>query len=197
MPNNIDPAAAELPTPPTFPLNTILANATVVFKDRVLISGPEHLAVDETLNRGYVGTLTGRIVALDMDNPYTSVPLHICDIGEPYKALPSPCGKYDTLDICGRVLGLVVDDNHNLIVADASKGIYKLDLHNKLKIPLAQSIEVFESGVVRHEKLNFVNSLQLDSVSERIFFSISSRKFTLKDLFLDILEFRPNGALAM
>lgn len=56
--------------------------------------GPEHLAIDETLNRGYVGAINGKIISLDMEHPFTSVPIHICDIGEPYKALPSPCGMY-------------------------------------------------------------------------------------------------------
>lgn len=89
----------------------------------------------------------------------------------------------DWINTGGRPLGLAFDENGQLIVADANKGLLRVTREKKievlvteidgLKFKLTDGVDVAHDGI--------------------IYFTDASSKYSYKDSVLDILEGKPNG----
>lgn len=162
-PSPVDSVAWEPPEPPGLEgaaqPNEALLDAEVLARGK--IEGPEDTEVDAEGNV-YGGLQDGRIIRV------------------------TPDGSVETFaDTEGRPLGLEFDDDGNLIVADAWKGL--------LSISPDGTIEVLttESG---GEPFAFTDDLAIAS-DGRIYFSDASSQFHQPDYRLDMLETRPHGRL--
>ena len=124
------------------------------------IHGPEDTAVDAE-GRVYAGLHDGRVV-------------RIAD------------GKVETFaNTGGRPLGMDFDAQGNLVLADAYKGLLRIDPAGK--------IEVLASAA---DGVPFAFTDDLDIASDgRIYFTDASSKFQQPDYLLDLLEGRPYGRL--
>ncbi|MDD0844195.1 SMP-30/gluconolactonase/LRE family protein [Pseudomonas sp. Gutcm_11s] len=124
------------------------------------IHGPEDTAVDAQ-GRVYAGLHDGRVI-------------RITD------------GKVETFTATGgRPLGMDFDAKGNLIVADAYKGLLRIDPTGKIEV-----LTTAADGVP------FAFTDDLDIASDgRIYFTDASSKFQQPDYLLDLLEGRPYGRL--
>ena len=124
------------------------------------IHGPEDTAMDAQ-GRVYAGLHDGRVV-------------RIAD------------GKVETFaNTGGRPLGMDFDAQGNLVLADAYKGLLRIDPAGK--------IEVLASAA---DGVPFAFTDDLDIASDgRIYFTDASSKFQQPDYLLDLLEARPHGRL--
>ncbi len=89
----------------------------------------------------------------------------------------------------GRPLGLRFDSYGNLYVADAYKGLLKIDFRNHYKIEVL-SIEA--DGV----PFQFTNHLDI-AKDGKVYFTDASDKYSQKEYLYDLLESRPNGRFLM
>ena len=163
----IDPAPYKPPAAPvmTGPLapNELLRNAQRIAGGRV--AGPEDVAVDAE-GRIYGGTLDGGIVRISLGASGEEALETFADTG-------------------GRPLGLHFDAADNLIVADAVKGLLRIDAGGK--------IEVLTTGA---EGLPFHFTDDLDVASDgRIYFSDASWRHGHDSYLHDLLEAKPHGRL--
>jgi sugar lactone lactonase YvrE len=125
------------------------------------INGPEEVAVDSQ-GRVYGGTQDGKIMILTAD------------------------GKLDTFaDTLGRPLGMQFDQNENLIVCDADKGLLSIDPQGKITV-LATSA----NGM----PFKFTDALDISS-DGIIYFTDASVKYGHKEYLYDLLESKPPGRL--
>ena len=85
----------------------------------------------------------------------------------------------------GKPAGLTFDLNGNLIVADVERGLLSIDFDGRITI----LVDSFEG-----EKLYMINDLDIDS-DGNIYFSQTSTKYKVDEMFYDIMEHRPNGRL--
>ena len=161
-PSPIDPLAWQ---PQPAPLMTgVLEPNDSLMKAELLaqgqIHGPEDTAVDAQ-GRVYAGLHDGRVV-------------RIAD------------GKVETFaNTGGRPLGMDFDAQGNLVLADAYKGLLRIDPAGK--------IEVLASAA---DGVPFAFTDDLDIASDgRIYFTDASSKFQQPDYLLDLLEGRPYGRL--
>ena len=161
-PSPIDPLAWQ---PQPAPLMTgVLEPNDSLMKAELLalgqIHGPEDTAVDAE-GRVYAGLHDGRVV-------------RIAD------------GKVETFaNTGGRPLGMDFDAQGNLVLADAYKGLLRIDPAGK--------IEVLASAA---DGVPFAFTDDLDIASDgRIYFTDASSKFQQPDYLLDLLEGRPYGRL--
>jgi sugar lactone lactonase YvrE len=124
--------------------------------------GPEDVAVD-TEGRIYVGVEEGEILryAADGSNPHV-----FADTG-------------------GRPLGLDFDNDGNLIVADAVKGLLSVDANGGVAVLCT------EAG---YHPLGFVDDVDVDSHNVA-WFSDASYKWDYHDVMNEALESAPNGRL--
>lgn len=123
---------------------------------------PEDVALDAE-NRIYAGLADGRIMRLQADGSNPQV----------------------FSNTQGRPLGLAFDANHNLIVADAIKGL--------LSVAPDGSISVLSTGA---DGVPFACTNDLDIATDgTIYFTDASSKFPLTNFTADILEHGPNGRL--
>lgn len=121
---------------------------------------PEDVALDVE-NRIYAGLADGRIMRLQADGTDPQV----------------------FSNTQGRPLGLAFDQNHNLIVADAIKGL--------LSIAPDGSVSVLTTGA---DGIAFGCTNDLDIATDgTIYFTDASSKFPLTNFTADILEHGPNG----
>lgn len=162
-PSPIRPLAWEAPTAP-LPVGAMEPNDTLMKAELLAvgqIEGPEDTAVDSQ-GRLYAGLHDGRIVRLDAQ------------------------GQVETFaNTQGRPLGMDFDQNGNLIVADAWKGLLRIDDKGQ--------IEVLSTSA---DGLPFAFTDDLDIASDgRIYFSDASSRFNQPDYLLDLLEARPHGRL--
>ncbi|HXT62662.1 MAG TPA: SMP-30/gluconolactonase/LRE family protein [Pyrinomonadaceae bacterium] len=159
----IDPVAWNPPAAPeltgVYAQNSELSNI-----QRLPIEGsqPEDVAIDSQ-GRIYTGVNDGHIYRLQADGTQPQVFSHTY----------------------GRPLGLKFDQNGNLIVADAVKGL--------LSIAPDGSVTVL-SNQADGEFFKCTNDLDI-AADGTIYFTDASRKFSLDELKADILEHRPNGRL--
>ncbi|MGM0433309.1 MAG: SMP-30/gluconolactonase/LRE family protein [Pseudomonadota bacterium] len=162
-PSPVDSVAWEPPEAPGLEgpaqPNEALRDAEVLAKGA--IKGPEDTEVDAVGNV-YGGLQDGRIIRV------------------------TPGGEVETFaDTGGRPLGLEFDDDGNLIVADAWKGL--------LSVAPDGSVEVLTTGS-EGTPFAFTDDLAIAS-DGRIYFSDASSRFHQPDYRLDMLESRPHGRL--
>src|SRR5690606_20170232 len=85
----------------------------------------------------------------------------------------------------GRPLGMDFDAGGNLIVADAYKGLLRIDPAGKIEVLASEA-----------EGVPFAFTDDLDIASDgRIYFTDASSRFQQPDYLLDLLEGRPYGRL--
>ncbi|MYL26200.1 MULTISPECIES: SMP-30/gluconolactonase/LRE family protein [Halomonadaceae] len=162
-PSPVDSAAWEPPEAPGLEgpakPNEALQDADVLAKGE--IEGPEDTEVDGEGNV-YGGLQDGRIIRV------------------------TPEGEVETFaDTGGRPLGMEFDDDGNLIVADAWKGL--------LSVAPDGTVEVLTTGS-EGTPFAFTDDLAIAS-DGRIYFSDASSRFHQPDYRLDMLESRPHGRL--
>lgn len=85
----------------------------------------------------------------------------------------------------GRPLGLVIDDAGDLIIADAHRGLIKMDLAGRVVVLVDQ---------YQGQRLRFVDDLAIDH-SGRIWFSDASQRFDFESNLLDFFEGSMTGRL--
>ncbi|WP_404367675.1 SMP-30/gluconolactonase/LRE family protein [Marinobacter sp.] len=163
VPSPVDSLAWHPPAPPELdgPLasNSRLQDADLLAKGAVY--GPEDTAVDRQ-GRVYTGTQDGKIVRV------------------------WPDGRVETwLEVGGRPLGMVFDEQGNLIVADAWKGLLSIDPTGRVEV-LTASAEGLAFG--------FTDDVDI-APDGRIYFSDASARFNQPDYRMDLLEMRPHGRL--
>lgn len=161
-PSPIDPVAWNPPPAPS--MTGVLEPNDTLMKAELLglgqVKGPEDTAVD-VQGRVYAGLDDGRVVRLDN-------------------------GQVSTFaETGGRPLGMDFDAQGNLIVADAWKGLLKIDAQGKITVLSTEA-----------DGLPFAFADDLDIASDgRIYFSDASSRFHQPDYILDYLETRPHGRL--
>lgn len=159
----IDPLAWDAPAAPQ--MTGVLEPNDTLMKAELLgqgqLHGPEDTAVDSQ-GRVYAGLADGRVVRLEAS------------------------GKVETfVDTGGRPLGMDFDAAGNLILADAWKGLLRIDPQGKV-----------ETLATEADGVPFAFTDDLDIASDgRIYFSDASSKFHQPDYILDLLEARPHGRL--
>ncbi|MBB1609138.1 MULTISPECIES: SMP-30/gluconolactonase/LRE family protein [unclassified Pseudomonas] len=161
-PSPIDPVAWN--PPPAPPMTGVLEPNDTLMKAELLglgqVKGPEDTAVDAQ-GRVYAGLDDGRVVRLDNGQVTT-----FAETG-------------------GRPLGMDFDAQGNLIVADAWKGLLKIDAQGKITVLSTEA-----------DGVPFAFADDLDIASDgRIYFSDASSRFHQPDYILDYLETRPHGRL--
>lgn len=168
----IDPVAWQPPlaedAPSGYPVRGDLANAELIAAGR--LNGPEdvHPARADELDRWrlYAGQANGDIVRIGTD--------------------PSDPEIETLINTDGHPLGLAMDQQGRLVIADAVRGLLRLDID-------ARELEVLaapggEAG------LGLVDDVDI-AADGVIYFSDASNRYGLDDLKIEILEARPYGRL--
>src|SRR2546423_5719903 len=160
-PVSIDPVAWNPPAAPEL-AGVYAQNNDLAKIERLRVNGfaPEDVAIDSQ-DRIYAGTDDGHIFRLQPDGMRPEVFSHTY----------------------GRPLGLKFDENGNLIVADAVKGLLSIAPSGSIT-PLANQAD----GVA----FQCTNDLDI-AADGTIYFTDASYKFPLSELKADMLEHRPNG----
>ena len=161
-PSPIDPLAWQAPQAPL--LTGVLEPNDSLMKAELLgrgqVHGPEDTAVDSQ-DRVYAGLHDGRIVRIEGERVDTFV------------------------DTGGRPLGMDFDANGNLIVADAYKGLLRINPEGQIEVLSTEA-----EGV----PFKFTDDLDI-ARDGTIYFSDASSRFEQPDYLLDLLEARPHGRL--
>ncbi|MCA8924856.1 MAG: SMP-30/gluconolactonase/LRE family protein [Planctomycetes bacterium] len=155
----IDPVAWTPPAAPETTPNELLAGV----ERYACPPGPEDVAVDGE-GRVYVGVLDGRI-------------------------LRCPAGGGDPEELAqteGRPLGLAFDAQGRLLIADADRGLLRLDLDDRKLTTLATECE--------GRRFGFTDDLDV-ARDGTVYFSDASDRFGVADYELDLLEHGLNGRL--
>ncbi len=163
LPSPVDPASYQ--PEPGMELEGVLAPSSELTRAEKLgegeVHGPEDIAVD-TQGRIYGGTEDGKIVRVDRQRNLEV----FAETG-------------------GRPLGLHFDASERLVVADAVKGLLRIDPSGE--------IELLSD---RADGLPFAFTDDLDIASDgRIYFSDASSKYGHETYLYDLLEARPHGRL--
>ena len=162
-PSPIDPLPWKAPEAP--PMTAVLEPNDTLMKAELLargqIHGPEDTAVDAQ-GRVYAGLHDGRVVRVLADDSVET----FADTG-------------------GRPLGMDFDAAGNLILADAYKGLLRIDPQGRIEVLSTEA-----------DGLPFAFTDDLDIASDGIiYFSDASSRFQQPDYLLDLLEARPHGRL--
>ncbi|WFC64725.1 SMP-30/gluconolactonase/LRE family protein [Pseudomonas sp. REST10] len=162
-PSPIAPLPWEAPEAP--PMTAVLEPNDTLMKAELLargqIHGPEDTAVDAQ-GRVYAGLHDGRVVRVLADDSVET----FADTG-------------------GRPLGMDFDAAGNLILADAYKGLLRIDPQGRIEVLSTEA-----------DGLPFAFTDDLDIASDGIiYFSDASSRFQQPDYLLDLLEARPHGRL--
>ncbi len=162
-PSPIAPLPWEAPEAP--PMTAVLEPNDTLMKAELLargqIHGPEDTAVDAQ-GRVYAGLHDGRVVRVQADDSVET----FADTG-------------------GRPLGMDFDAAGNLILADAYKGLLRIDPQGRIEVLTTEA-----------DGLPFAFTDDLDIASDGIiYFSDASSRFQQPDYLLDLLEARPHGRL--
>lgn len=153
LPSPTSPVAYTMASLPTFPSGSSLisltsANVTQLAKG--LLTAAEAVVFDKHGNL-YAGCADGRIVRI---NARHLINLHsngdevvslIAYTGDASRAEAAglKCGSYAAEPICGRPLGMIVDDDHTLLVADAYYGLLSVDVIERTVRVLTSSISTY------------------------------------------------------
>ena len=163
-PVSIDPVAWDPPLAPAlegkYAVNNYLAAVNIIHTNEA--NGPEDVDVDNE-GRIYGGFLDGRIIRFSPNGENIGV----------------------FANTKGRPLGLDFDNEGNLIIADAVKGLLSVDKNGAIKI-LATEIE----GI----PLKFTDDVDVGP-DNMIYFSDASEKFGVQDYRSDLWEHRPHGKI--
>ena len=163
-PVSIDPVAWDPPLAPAlegkYAVNNYLAAVNIIHTNEA--NGPEDVDVDNE-GRIYGGFLDGRIIRFSPNGENLGV----------------------FANTKGRPLGLDFDNEGNLIIADAVKGLLSVDKNGAIKI-LATEIE----GI----PLKFTDDVDVGP-DNMIYFSDASEKFGVQDYRSDLWEHRPHGKI--
>ena len=163
-PVSIDPVAWDPPFAPAlegkYAVNNYLAAVNIIHTNEA--NGPEDVDVDNE-GRIYGGFLDGRIIRFSPNGENLGV----------------------FANTKGRPLGLDFDNEGNLIIADAVKGLLSVDKNGAIKI-LATEIE----GI----PLKFTDDVDVGP-DNMIYFSDASEKFGVQDYRSDLWEHRPHGKI--
>lgn len=159
----IDSAAWDAPKPPQLDgklsPNERLKEAELLAKGKVY--GPEDTTIDAN-GVLYAGTQDGWIVRV------------------------WPDGRVENwVHTDGRPLGMVFDDNGQLIVADAWKGLLSVSPEGKITVLTREA---------KGEPFRFTDDVVIAS-DGRIYFTDASSRFHAPDYTLDLMEMRPHGRL--
>jgi sugar lactone lactonase YvrE len=139
--------------------NNLLQNAELLALGK--INGPEEVAVDNQ-GRVYGGTQDGKIMVL------------------------SPDGKVEIFaQTYGRPLGMQFDNNQNLIVCDAYKGLLLINPQGQITV-----LTITADGLA----FKFTDALDIAS-DGIIYFTDASAKFEHNEYLFDLLESKPYGRL--
>ena len=162
-PSPIDPLAWDAPAGPALTgalqTNERLKDAELLAQGQ--LHGPEDTAVDAQ-GRVYAGLHDGRVVRIETD------------------------GSVKTFaDTQGRPLGMDFDANGNLILADAYKGLLRIDAQGQIEVLTTEA-----EGV----PFKFTDDLDI-ARDGTIYFTDASSRFEQPDYLLDLLEARPHGRL--
>ena len=161
-PSPIDPLAWQAPQAPL--LTGVLEPNDSLMKAELLgrgqVHGPEDTAVDSQ-GRVYAGLHDGRIVRIEGERVDTFV------------------------DTGGRPLGMDFDASGHLIVADAYKGLLRINPEGQIEVLSTEA-----EGV----PFKFTDDLDI-ARDGTIYFSDASARFEQPDYLLDLLEARPHGRL--
>ena len=160
----IDPVSWQPPPAPDlkkeYAINNYLSSAEIIhFKGSI---GPEDIDVDKKGDI-YGGFLDGKIIRFNAEGKYLDI----------------------FADTKGRPLGLDFDNEGNLIVADALKGLLLINKDGTIKT-LATDIK----GI----KLNFTDDVDVGP-DGMIYFTDASEKFNVHNYKADLFEHRPHGKL--
>jgi sugar lactone lactonase YvrE len=161
-PSPIDPLAWDAAQAPLL-IGALEPNDTLMKAEllgRGQLHGPEDTAVDSQ-GRVYAGLHDGRIVRMAGEQVETFV------------------------DTGGRPLGMDFDAAGNLIVADAYKGLLRIDPQGQIEVLTTEA-----EGV----PFKFTDDLDI-ARNGTIYFSDASSRFEQPDYLLDLLEARPHGRL--
>ena len=163
-PVSIDPVAWDPPLAPAlegkYAVNNYLAAVNIIHTNEA--NGPEDVDVDNE-GRIYGGFLDGRIIRFSPNGENIGV----------------------FANTKGRPLGLDFDNEGNLIIADAVKGLLSVDKNGAIEI-LATEIE----GI----PLKFTDDVDVGP-DNMIYFSDASEKFGVQDYRSDLWEHRPHGKI--
>lgn len=136
--------------------NELLQNVEILAKGK--LDGPEAISFD-TQGNFYTGTKNGKIYKLDKT------------------------GKEEIyFENLKRPLGLKMDKDNSLYIADAYLGLLKLDKDKKLEVLVPYS-----------EEFKLIDDLVL--VDSKIYFSNASSKFVVDEYLYDLLEGIPHGGV--
>lgn len=163
LPSPIDPVAYQPPPKPemkdVWAPNHKLRTAEAIATGK--LRGPEDVAVDAK-GRIYTGLADGRIVRIEESNQV-----------------------HEFVNTGGRPLGLAFDAQGNLFVADALKGLLRVEPDGKMTTLVTE---------VDGQPLGFCDDLDV-SRDGIVYFSDASTKFGNGDYLYDLLEGRPHGRL--
>lgn len=165
-PVEIDPVAWDAPIAPamesSFAKNNFLKNVEILgLNDGI---GPEDVAIDDNGNM-YAGYDDGRIIKYDKTGNRIGV----------------------FVETFGRPLGMRFDLDGNLIIADAVRGLIKVDMQGTLTVLATES-----DGI----PLKFTDDLDIAN-DGKIYFSDASTRYGIGEDRFDLMEHRPNGRLVV
>lgn len=178
LPAPIEPIAYSLPEPPLFEgalqPNNYLQQAERIYENQVL--GPESMVADG--DHLYAGTADGKVIDIWKG-----------EIRVLAKFGVDPCGSFEDEPTCGRPLGMRLDKDGYLIVADGYLGLFKVNVATGDVLTLWPS-----SAPVNGKKMKLVNDLAI-ARDGMIYFTDSSTKWDRRHNRYCILEAESSGRL--
>ncbi|XP_033735730.1 adipocyte plasma membrane-associated protein-like [Pecten maximus] len=178
IPAPIEPVVYQLKEPPVFegPLepNTHLQKAEHLYKNQ--LTGPESIVVDG--EHTYTGTADGKILHI-----------HKGEITVLARLGVEPCGTFESEPTCGRPLGMRLDKEGYLIVADAYLGLFRVNVATGDVFALWPS--TFSIG---GDKIRFLNDVAVAS-NGLIYMTDSSIKWDRRHNRYLVLEAERSGRL--
>ncbi|RUS88166.1 hypothetical protein EGW08_004063 [Elysia chlorotica] len=178
MPSPIDPVEYVLPEPnelvgPLEP-NDVLKHAERLYSGK--LNGPESIVLDGDYI--YVGTADGWVNVL-----------HKGEVRKLVRFGQEPCGGMENEQICGRPLGMRMEEHGFLIVADAYLGLFQVN------VVTGDYIQLFSSSTsVNGKPVRFLNDLDIGP-DGKIYFTHSSAKWNRNEFPMLFMEGVPNGRL--
>jgi len=193
LPPMISPVVNQLsPLPATPPFTRDLSGMLHLYRK---LEGAESLLLKGDIM--YTGLLDGQVVQLDLTQGKFAQVEMMTFTGDPQRALPFPCGKFETQPICGRPLGIDMTLDGKLVVADAYKGLLSIDLKkrdtdsNYYKAKLLSK----KPDDDRLNKFRFLNDVAVAQKSGDIFFTESTNRRQLRLGMFEHFEGRAFGRL--